>query len=54
MNTGPLTECRVDVGGATLVAHLPQRANIAEGERVVVSVPAEDVVLLPADATDAQ
>ena len=52
-STGPLTECRIDLGGVTLIAHLQARPGIGEGERVRVTVPPEAVVLLPADEADA-
>ncbi|MSR36746.1 MAG: ABC transporter ATP-binding protein [Gemmatimonadetes bacterium] len=47
---GPVLECRVDVGGRELVAHLPPRDEsgaLDEGQRVVVVIPAEAIVLLP-------
>ena len=47
--TGPLVECRIDVGGTALTAHLPPRAAVAEGDRVVVTIAPEAVVLLPRD-----
>jgi spermidine/putrescine transport system ATP-binding protein len=49
---GPVLECRVDVGGRDLAAHLPPRADaraLDEGQRVLVEIPADAVVLLPAD-----
>jgi spermidine/putrescine transport system ATP-binding protein len=48
--TGPVIECRVDLGAREVVAHLPPRASareLAEGQRVVVEIPADAVVLLP-------
>ena len=48
---GPVVECRVDIGGRELMAHLLRRAGarLAEGRDVLVEVPADAVVLLPAD-----
>jgi spermidine/putrescine transport system ATP-binding protein len=47
---GPILECRVDVGGRELVAHLPTRGDsrsLSEGAAVLVEIPADAVVLLP-------
>ena len=48
--TGPVLECRVNLAGRELVAHLPPRGDaraLAEGQRVTVEIPAEAIVLLP-------
>ena len=48
--TGPVLECHVEVGGRELIAHLPPRGparGLSEGQRVVVEVPADAVVVLP-------
>ena len=49
---GPVLECRVDVGGRELVAHLRPRQDhrLTEGDRVVVEIPAAAVVVLPWEA----
>ena len=48
-SAGPVGECRVDVGGAELTAHLVGRARLefAVGDAVTVEVPPDAVVLLP-------
>ena len=46
----PVLECRIDVAGQELTAHLPARTRalgLAEGDAVIVTVPADAVVLLP-------
>ena len=48
-SVGPTIECRIDVDGRELVAHLAGRPAVAEGDRVVVSIPPDAVVLLPSD-----
>ena len=48
--TGPVLECRVDAGGREVVAHLPPRGvarGLTEGQRVLVEIPSDAVVLLP-------
>jgi spermidine/putrescine transport system ATP-binding protein len=47
---GPVLECRVDLGGRELAAHLPPQGDarvLEEGQRVLVEIPADAVVLLP-------
>ena len=51
-SAGAVTECRVEVRGRTLVAHLTGRGRTAApaaGDPVVLEVPPAAVVLLPAD-----
>jgi hypothetical protein len=43
-------ECHIEVGGRTLVAHLPPRGparSLREGDGVWVELPADAAVLLP-------